>query len=37
MSSPAEVPSGPIYEFVLQHAVELDSPDDMVRLAVTGP
>jgi hypothetical protein len=35
MSSPAEIPRGPIYEFVLQHAVALDTPLDMVRLVMT--
>jgi hypothetical protein len=34
MSSPAEIPKGPIYEFVLQHAVGLDSLHDMVRFAM---
>jgi Acyclic terpene utilisation family protein AtuA len=37
MSSPAEIPRGPIHEFVLQHAVELDAPDDLVRLVMTEP
>ncbi len=36
MSSPAETPKGPIYEFVLQHAMELDAPNDMVRLAMSS-
>lgn len=31
MSSPAETPRGAIYEFVLQHAVELDTPHELVR------
>src|SRR5258706_5414292 len=35
MSSPPEIPRGPIYEFVLQHAVALDSPLDLVR--TSGP
>jgi hypothetical protein len=31
MSSPAEIPRGPVYEFMLQHAVALESPFDLVR------
>ena len=34
LSSPAEMPRGAVYEFVLQHAVELDSPGDLVRTEV---
>jgi hypothetical protein len=34
MSSPAELPRGAIYEFVLQHAVALASPDELVRREV---
>ncbi|MCP5034874.1 MAG: DUF1446 domain-containing protein [Actinomycetia bacterium] len=34
MSSPAEMVRGPVYEFVLQHAVELDHPNDLVRIEV---
>jgi hypothetical protein len=31
MSSPAEIPCGAVHEFVLQHAVELEAPDELVR------
>jgi hypothetical protein len=35
--SPAETPRGPIYEFVLQHVVELDDELDLSRIEVTTP
>lgn len=35
--SPAETPRGPVYEFVLQHVVELDDPYDLCRIEVTAP
>jgi hypothetical protein len=31
MSSPAEIPTGPVYEFVLQHTVDIDTANDLVR------
>lgn len=34
LSSPAEIPRGAVYEFVLQHAVELDAPDALVRTEI---
>jgi hypothetical protein len=34
LSSPAELERGPIYEFVLQHAVSLDTPLELVRVEV---
>lgn len=33
--SPAETPRGPVYEFVLQHVVDLDDPHDLSRLELT--
>jgi hypothetical protein len=35
MSSPAEIPCGAVHEFVLQHAVELEAPDELVRTEMT--
>jgi hypothetical protein len=35
--SPAETPRGPVYEFVLQHVVELDDALDLARIEVTRP
>lgn len=35
--SPAETPRGPVYEFVLQHVVELDDAFDLSRIEVTAP
>lgn len=32
--SPAETPRGPVFEFVLQHVVELDSPTDLSRTEI---
>jgi hypothetical protein len=32
--SPAETPRGPVFEFVLQHVVELDSPLDLSRTEI---
>ena len=37
LSSPAEMERGPIYEFVLQHAVSLDAPSELVRIEVDDP
>jgi hypothetical protein len=37
MSSPAEIPCGPIYEFVLQHAVALETPLELVRVVLGKP
>ena len=34
--SPAETPRGPVYEFVLQHVVELDDELDLARIEVTA-
>jgi hypothetical protein len=34
LSSPAETERGPIYEFVLHHAVTLDAPGELVRIEV---
>lgn len=31
LSSPAEIPRGPLYEFVLQHVVEVDDPTELFR------
>ena len=31
MSSPAEIPAGAVHEFLLQHAVELEAPGELVR------
>jgi Acyclic terpene utilisation family protein AtuA len=31
MSSPAEIPCGAVHEFLLQHAVELEAPGELVR------
>jgi len=35
MASPAEIERGPLYEFLLHHVVELDSPTDLSRTVVT--
>jgi hypothetical protein len=35
MASPAEIERGPLYEFLLNHVVELDSPTDLSRTVVT--
>ena len=35
--SPAETPRGPVYEFVLQHVVELDHPHDLSRMEISTP
>jgi hypothetical protein len=35
--SPAETPRGPVFEFVLQHVVELDDALDLSRIEVTAP
>jgi hypothetical protein len=34
MSSPAEIDRGPIYEFVLNHSVEVATPDDLTSTAI---
>jgi hypothetical protein len=35
MFSPAEIERGPIYEFLLQHVVAVDSPDELFRSTTT--
>lgn len=35
MASPAEIERGPLYEFLLNHVIELDSPTDLSRTVVT--
>ena len=35
MASPAEIERGPIYEFLLNHVVELDDPCDLSRTVLT--
>ena len=35
MASPAEIERGPLYEFLLNHVVHLDTPDDLSRTAIT--
>ena len=35
MSSPAEMPRGVVHEFVLQHAVQLDDPAELVRIEMS--
>lgn len=35
MASPAEIERGPLYEFLLNHVVELDSPTDLSRTVAT--
>jgi hypothetical protein len=34
--SPAEIPRGAVFEFVLQHVVELDDPHDLSRIEITS-
>ena len=34
LGSPAEIERGPVHEFVLQHAVDVDSADELVRTVV---
>jgi len=34
LSSPAEVPRGPLYEFLLQHVVAVDAPDHLFRTEI---
>ena len=31
-TSPAEIERGPVYEFVLNHTIELEHPTDMFRI-----
>ena len=31
LGSPAEIERGPVHEFVLQHAVDVDRPDELIR------
>lgn len=31
MASPAEIERGPLYEFLLNHAVHVDAPDELIR------
>jgi hypothetical protein len=35
LGSPAEIERGPIHEFVLQHAVDVDEPGELVRTVLT--
>ena len=35
MASPAEIERGPLYEFLLNHVVHLDSPRDLSRTVMT--
>lgn len=35
MASPAEIERGPLYEFLLNHVVHLDSPTDLSRTVFT--
>jgi hypothetical protein len=35
MASPAEIERGPIYEFLLQHAMSVDAPDELFRTALS--
>jgi hypothetical protein len=35
LGSPAEIERGPIHEFVLQHAVDVDSPNELFRTVVS--
>jgi hypothetical protein len=35
LGSPAEIERGPVHEFVLQHAVDVDSADELVRTVVS--
>jgi hypothetical protein len=35
MASPAEIERGPIYEFLLQHVVSVDAPDELFRTTTT--
>ena len=35
MASPAEIERGPLYEFLLNHVVHLDSPSDLSRTVMT--
>ena len=34
MASPAEIERGPLYEFLLNHVVHLDGPDDLSRTTI---
>jgi hypothetical protein len=35
MSSPAEIERGPLYEFLLNHVVHLDRPNELCRTTIT--
>jgi hypothetical protein len=35
LGSPAEIERGPVHEFVLQHAVDVDAPNELVRTVVS--
>jgi hypothetical protein len=35
LSSPAEIPRGPLYEFLLQHVVSVDAPDELFRTEIS--
>jgi hypothetical protein len=34
LASPAEIERGPLFEFVLQHAVDVSSPGELHRLVL---
>ena len=35
MASPAEIERGPIYEFLLQHVMSVDAPDELFRTTIS--
>ena len=35
LGSPAEIERGPVHEFVLQHAVDVDTPNQLVRTVMS--
>jgi hypothetical protein len=36
MASPAEIERGPIYEFLLQHVVSVETPDELFRTSISS-
>src|SRR6185295_12544631 len=34
MASPAEIERGPIYEFLLQHVISVETPDELFRTTI---
>jgi hypothetical protein len=36
MASPAEIERGPIYEFLLQHVVSVETPDELFRTSISA-